>query len=161
MRKDLSDKAWIIAISMVIMNIGLASISNYSQQAPFPITLHIASALKITIDHPLTFPETVAKSTTSITITPNSTDAAEFNVTGEPGATVIASIIQNSAQLNRQGGGGKVQVSNFKFNKANKRYKFNAQGRLNHDISLGATANIGTSKPGDYQGTATFRVTYI
>ena len=153
-----------IAIAVLLC---FASNQSQGQEETFTSSLVlISSTLAIHEQQGLEFGQhTVPSSKTPVVIAATDAGAASFNVTGEPSQSVTASVVENRMLMTngQSGNQNRIRVRNFTLGGSvdtSGNGSFNNQGLLNN-VRVGATAILNANKnPGEYEGTATFRVVY-
>ena len=145
----------------------LITTSVFATDANFNISATIISNIAVTTAQNLSFPvHEAVSSDTPVVVAPGDTTAAKFTATGEAGKNVTGSVTDSSITLTCSTGacnGDTITVNGFSLGgdmSSSGAATFNNSGQLNN-LLVGATETLtNTDKPGDYSGSATFRLVY-
>ena len=149
-------------LGSVIAILSLGMMNVYAADESFQASIRILTALSITEQSALSFPDTEASaSAQNVVIAPTGTGAAVFNIAGEASRPVTASIVQSNLQITN--GSTTVTIGSFTFGgglSSSGTGTLNGSGQLT-GAGVGATAAIPANpQAGVYSGSLTFRVVY-
>jgi hypothetical protein len=139
----------------------LISTNVYAADESFEVSIKILTALSILETQALAFPITEATSSIQkVTIAPSDSTAASFDIGGESGEAISASISETTLDLNN--GSTTITIDSFTFGGS---CAADGTGTLTggtlSGCKVGATATIPANpKNGTYSGNLTFRVLY-
>lgn len=132
----------------------------------FLATMKLLAPIVITETQALSFADTVSGVNSTVVTAAADGAAATFTATGEPSRAVTGSVVEASIDMITNVGATAqevIVVDTFTTGgdlDGTGSGTFNASGALNN-LQIGATANVSSDDiPGDYQGTATFRLVY-
>jgi len=140
----------------------LTGAAAFASDEPFAASITVYSPIVVTETAPMSFGLVTASPATQVVVV-NSADAgaAAFDIAGQSGLAVTATVVEPSLAL--VSGGTTITVSNFTYGGAltgTGTASFSNQGALNN-ARVGASANIPANPAaGAYAGTLTFRVVY-
>ena len=143
-------------MSILTANIAIAA------DESFNASIQILTALNITEQSALSFPDTESK-TTSQTAVVAATDAgaASFDITGEASSNIVSSIVESDLSMTQ--GSTTITINTFTFGgslASDGTATTDGSGSLT-GANVGATANIpANAESGTYSGALTFRVVY-
>jgi len=128
----------------------------------FTTSIQILTALSITEQSALLFPDTEASSSSqAVVVAPADSGAATFDIAGQGSEGITASIVENSVSM--VNGSTTITVASFTFGgslASSGTGTLSSGGSLN-SCKVGATASIPANPgAGTYSGTLTFRVVY-
>ncbi len=133
----------------------------------FTATLNLLSPIQITEIKGLEFEDTLANQTIQVITSASDTKAATFSATGSPGWEVQGEVVEST--INMVTGDGStsskvIEVGSFTYGgdmDSNGMAAFNSNGELSN-LRVGGTAYVeAEDEAGSYEGTATFRLTYL
>ncbi len=154
------------ALSAVVAASFGAALNVQAADETFQATIKLLQPITITEVASLRFPEQIAGSAATVLVRPEDSGAAVFDATGEADRAVTASVLEASIEMITDDGIGaqkRITVDQFAMGGSVDPLgggAFDAAGTLNN-IRVGGTANVNADNiPGDYVGTATFRLVY-
>ena len=139
----------------------LISTNVYAADESFQVSIRILTALSISENQALSFPTTEATSSTqTVTVAPSDSTAASFDIDGESGGAISASIAETNLALTN--GSTTITIDSFTFGGS---CAADGTGTLTggtlSGCNVGATATIPANPTnGTYYGNLTLRVLY-
>ncbi|MGD1524658.1 DUF4402 domain-containing protein [Vibrio owensii] len=153
--------------SLLALSVALGSFGANATDAEFDVMLTLLEPITITNVSPLDFGVHVGGEFKDISVEPSSSSAAVFNATGMANKTASVSVVEKSIELTTGDGATadkQITVDNFTYGGAitsSNQVTFDAAGAAN-DLRVGASAIVQEGDiGGEYEGTATLRVTYL
>jgi hypothetical protein len=155
-----------VITGLAVISATLYSIAHATDQG-FSVGLQLNAPIVVSESSPLTFPNAVVSGQNEvITTAPSSSIAAQFTATGEASALVTAGVVESQITMitgDGQSPDEQIIVDNFTRGgdmDVNGNATFSSAGQLNN-LRVGASANIQAEDgPGNYSGSATFRMVY-
>jgi hypothetical protein len=148
--------------TMILMMAGLIfSITGYATDESFQVSIRILTALSISENQALSFPDTTATaSIQTVTVAPTDGTAASFDIAGDSNLAITASISETSVGLTN--GSTTITIDTFTFGGS---CNADGTGTLSSGSLAGCKVGASASIPanptsGSYTGTLTFRVLY-
>lgn len=135
----------------------------------FPVTVTVVPSIQLSLLQNMLFPGQMVGFTGNVTLNPNNSGAARFQVSGAAGDAARASVTSNTVWLTKAGTSQRIRVQRFRFginrgtiNSSNGKFRFpSGSGTETVEISIGARARYPNRAPaGRYTGIANFRVVY-
>lgn len=155
----------VIAVGVTASVLAAAQPGEYGE-ATFTASLSLYAPIAITTVQNLSFGHIPAGSSTEVTVSPDDADAAQFTASGDPSGNVVGSVTDSSITMSNGGSGSsnQITVDDWTYGgsmSSSGSASFGPDGTLSN-LRVGGTANVSsTNEPGDYTGTATFRLTYV
>ena len=159
------NKSTLNKIAALALGLSVVGAANAADET-FNIGIKLIAPIVITETNALSFVDTVAGTTQDVVTGPADALAAQFSATGEPSRPVTGSVVESSVEVTTGDGVGstkRMTIQDFTTGgdmSGAGSASFDGSGDLS-DLRVGATAKVESDDiPGDYAGTATFRLVY-
>lgn len=158
------NKSTLNKIAALTLGLGVVGAANATDES-FNIGIKLIAPIVITETNALSFVETVAGTAQDVITAPSDGIAAQFTATGELLRAVTGSVVESSVVITTGDGADSTKqmtIQDFTLggDLVGGTANFDASGDLS-DLRVGATAKVEADDiPGDYAGSATFRLVY-
>ena len=127
-----------------------------SEDAAFSVRIRLLKPIVTTVVQPLSFPDTMAGSSSSVVVSSTADSAAQVDVQGGANRTIHSYVVENSIAMTSPSSSSNVRVDGFSVKSPT---AFDSTGKAK--LSVGATAHIlASNEDANYAGNATLRVIY-
>lgn len=154
------------ALAAIASTSGYASRSGDYGQINFNVALVLFSEIEVEKVTDLNFGDVMINGAKNVVVSVNSDGVAKFRASGDRNARIIAAVVQKSIKIKSgtSGPNHEITVDNWSYGgnvNGQGQGRFDVNGNL-QNIRVGATAHIlANTKYGNYNGSATMRVTYV